>query len=843
MKKRENVYLYMGIFILMSVIMVFICRILHVAPFGPNTFATKDGDIQYLDFYAYLKDVLSGNQSISYTFGKTLGGNNIAVFGYYLSSPLNWIVIFFEKSQLEIFYTVIVSLKLSLAAVTCAIFLKNRYPLLQDNIIIVLAISYGLMQYNMAQICNAMWLDGVIMLPLVLLGVYHLVQDEKKITLMLAVGFSILFNWYTGAINCLFSVIWLIYEVLRVTEISRMNVKQIWRYIWQYCYAMVTGVLLSCVLFVPVVCAMFGGRAGIDFSALKEHYYWGNCFSFISRMVIGSNSEYASVSLYCGSTPVIGTIAYLLTKSPDKRKKGCNIFLLLVTISLFYVPVFILLFGLLKDVSSYWYRYSYVGIISLVAIASEFFSNDLQMEERKRVLFQAWGMFAVILLTMEYVKTVNNIVYVYVTIVAAGLFALLYFIKANARRKKLLLSGILVIAVAGELIYNAKVLNCVVEHADDYCNYVEQEEKMIAGLKNYDTNFYRVNQTKTRNEESNNLTANYNESLAFQYNSVSGYTSDPDDIQRDFLDKLGYNICGDNMNIVNTSIIGADSLMNVKYILADYEINGLKKLEKLDAGNGKNIYQNPFVLPFAFTYPDSVISINEKEKNPFLYQNEIYSKLLGRNIELYKKLNYERVDENNSVSFYLRLPEKESAVYGYCDMTEWGSGDIYANNEYLCGYNQWLAPRVVYIPSSPDMKSIEVRIDKENAGQCIEDSQFYYLDLNELSAVTQEINQRQAHKVSVENGKVVLETSQSKEGEKLYVAMPYENGWEILQNGKKLKPDLVGGCMISIPLKEGNNRLEMEYHAPGIWIGRIFTMIGVCIVLYEFGRGRRMKNE
>ena len=50
-----------------------------------------------------------------------------------------------------------------------------------------------------------------------------------------------------------------------------------------------------------------------------------------------------------------------------------------------------------------------------------------------------------------------------------------------------------------------------------------------------------------------------------------------------------HNICGDNMNIVNTSIIGADSLMNVKYILADYEINGLKKLEKLDAGNGKNI--------------------------------------------------------------------------------------------------------------------------------------------------------------------------------------------------------------------------------------------------------------
>ena len=45
------------------------------APFGNNTLAWRDADIQYLDFYAYYKDVLEGHNNLSYSFSKTLGGD------------------------------------------------------------------------------------------------------------------------------------------------------------------------------------------------------------------------------------------------------------------------------------------------------------------------------------------------------------------------------------------------------------------------------------------------------------------------------------------------------------------------------------------------------------------------------------------------------------------------------------------------------------------------------------------------------------------------------------------------------------------------------------------------
>ena len=62
--------------------------------------------------------------------------------------------------------------------------------------------GYGLCQYGLAQSSNVMWLDGVILLPLILLGIYRLIWKKNLWHLSLCVGISISLNWYTGGINC-----------------------------------------------------------------------------------------------------------------------------------------------------------------------------------------------------------------------------------------------------------------------------------------------------------------------------------------------------------------------------------------------------------------------------------------------------------------------------------------------------------------------------------------------------------------------------------------------------------------------------------------------------------------
>lgn len=825
-KVQKKYILYLWTFILTLIVMGGICLLLHVVPFGNNTFATRDADIQYLDFFAYLKDVLAGEQSIAYTFGKTLGGNNIAVFGYYLSSPFNLLLIFFKKSQLEVFYTVVVTLKISLAAVACAFFLRNRFESLKNIYVIVLSLSYALMQYNMFQICNAMWLDGVYMLPFILLAVHRLVKEKRSVPLIIAVGLAVIFNWYSGAIDCLYSAIWFVYEVLDQVVFSKENRKLIGMLVWKYFYTMLLGVCFSAVLFLPVVFAMLGGRAGVDISSLKEHYYWGNYLSCIQKLVIGSYSDYAAVSLYCGSVPLLGTLAYFFRCPQEKKKKVMYAALLFVTVSTFYVPLFIFVFGLLKDVGSYWYRYSYIGVFPLIVIAAEYFS-DKDVGKRKKEVFHSVIAVAVVLLVFEYFKPVNEMVRVYFTIAAFAVSAILIL-----NEEKKICNKLLIIMVMGELACNAKVMNNVVDHAESYQTYVNAEEKLIDEVREQNDGFYRINQTSTRNEESNNLTANYNESIAFGYNSISGYTSDPDDIQREFLNRLGYNICGDNMNIVDTSILGADSLLNVEYVLSDYSINGLVKVDGIQEKNGKSVYYNPYVLPFAFQYTNGEQSVDETESNPFLYQNQIYSQLIGESVSIYKPLNYETMIDGNSVEFQISLPQGKFAMYGYCDISEWGSGDIYVDDEYICGYSQWLAPRVIYVPDNGNGQSVAVRIDKENIVDCMADVQFYYLDLEEFQRVVDKIKTQSADQIEIANGQIDCTVTTKEKNQNLMLSMPYEDGWKILQNGQEVKPQKVGDCLISIPLSEGKNVIEMSYHARGIWAGRILTGISLLAIAF-----------
>ena len=63
------------------------------------------------------------------------------------------------------------------------IFLRFRFEnKLKPVYALMLSLSYAFMQYNLTQADNVMWLDGVYMLPLIILGVYKAVNNKKYYT-------------------------------------------------------------------------------------------------------------------------------------------------------------------------------------------------------------------------------------------------------------------------------------------------------------------------------------------------------------------------------------------------------------------------------------------------------------------------------------------------------------------------------------------------------------------------------------------------------------------------------------------------------------------------------------
>lgn len=399
-------------FVISFLFMIVLYRVYHYAPFGNQSLACMDANIQYLDFFALLKDVIHGKTSIWYTLSNTLGGTYFGLFSYYLASPLNLLIVFFEKAQLHSFFDLLVAIKLSLAAAAAAYYLQIRFRL-PLYIVLCLSFSYAFGQYSFAQASNIMWLDGVYLLPVILAGVYKNITEEGSRLLSVSVALSIIFNWYSGGINCLFSIVCFLTEFFLLEEEKTKEVFV--RKLLLYVYAMFIGLCVSAFLFLPSVALLRDGVGkGFDWRRFSSDFN-GNILSVIQYYTLGAASGKDHVALYCGSLPIIGCLLFNFDKVLDNKKRVVLNILLAFTVLVFYWQPLFFLFSLLKDASSYWFRYAYIGIFSMVFIAAHFYENvkgDMTVENTIKPL----GGFILGLFFLHYSKPAGDLKNVYYTV-------------------------------------------------------------------------------------------------------------------------------------------------------------------------------------------------------------------------------------------------------------------------------------------------------------------------------------------------------------------------------------------------------------------------------------------
>ena len=898
-------------------------------PFGNNTPAVTDAKLQYLDLFAYLRDVLTGQNSIGHTFSNTLGGSAIAITAYYLASPFNLLVLLFPKEQMNLFLEVLITAKLSAASAAFAWFIGHRFRnRIRREITLILSVSYGLMQYTLAQGSNVMWLDGVILLPFIVLGVHKIVRtsgmsERRSAVLALAIpaALSVIANWYTGGINYLFSFVWLVYEAARGQ--GRGTARKFGKLFLRYIAGMGLGLLLASFLFLPNVLALrlgkgaawnpaavwdaasagvaaasgsaakggavSGGAAPGGAASAGDMSYGGamsaglrgNPFTVLRSYRIGEISDSSRVSFFCGSLALFGTVAFFCSGRIKKRDKAAGAGLLLFTVmSVFWQPLFVL-FSLFQYSNSYWYRYGYLGSFVLLYLAAYWAGSlsgrkdsvtardsyvnygtgsaaggDKPVAARKpsmggraaerrqvRVIIEAGAISVLLILVSQRIWPSGGMRSTRIAVLAlVGITALLRVPRRTARitsaaagssREGGKAAGssrvertpaagataattaaaiALAVLCIGEMFLQTRAMLGIyhTDTAEEYAAYSRQEQRQIEGLLSFDQDgFYRVNQTSTRIGNKDGLTAAYLDAMAYGYASVSGYTSCPENIQLEFLDRIGYRKEYGSFNIVNTSFLPADSLLGVRYVLSVYEIPGLRDVKELGLYNGKTVFENPFVLPVAMIVEEGVQEDSkysaaqenaekeqvsaEREQDPFAYLEQIYGELSGQEAGLFVPVTAERNYSGGKTEWTLTVPDGNYCLYGNLPWKEAMEGRLMVSEDWGFGYGGWLSPSVFYIPvpeeenseggeeavvaeeagiaesgesfseadSSAEAnakdasKTVRVTLETRGEPQLL-DEQFYALDLDRLSEVCAQIRARSSavRDLAVANGKV-----------------------------------------------------------------------------------------
>ena len=181
--------------------------IFSVFPFGSITVMRMDLYHQYGPLFAELYDRIVEHKSLLYSWNTGGGSSFLGNYLNYLSSPLSFLIFLFDKEDISYAITFIVAFKCILSATSFSYYLKKSFN--KDNYFLsAFGILYAFSAYFLAYYWNVMWLDAMIMLPLIALGIEKIFKtgDIKLYTVSLVILFFA--NYYMGYMCCIFAVLY-----------------------------------------------------------------------------------------------------------------------------------------------------------------------------------------------------------------------------------------------------------------------------------------------------------------------------------------------------------------------------------------------------------------------------------------------------------------------------------------------------------------------------------------------------------------------------------------------------------------------------------------------------------
>ena len=761
-------------------------------PFGDRNFTIWDMDYQYLDFFAWLKRVFNGDAGLTYSFGKSLGDNTIGLFAFYLSSPFNLLLIFFDNIQL--FVVVLFATKIAFCGLTCSVYLRKRFDDIKPVFIVLLSVSYALMSYNLKQMTNIMWLDGAVFLPLMMLGVYRLVSEDKKILLYVVTSFAIIANWYTAYMSCLFSVFYFLYEISLKKDFKIKNqIKGYFITFIKYCITMILSVLSVMFFFLPMTLQLLQGK-GIE-SGNKFAIEFRCSISDILKALVPAYADTQNsdtLILFCGTLTVIGIILFFISRKVSmKQKIFTAVMFVILVVSDVFVPTEKIWNGFRK-VASYYSRSAFVICFFMVIIAATYFN-----------------------------------------------------LKKSIKYSKIM-SVFLSVLVIVELFYNAGIYMTDYSRRDVsiYNNYKNMAEKQVNVLKKSDNSaFYRIEQTSSRVRKPKNYLGDFNEGMAYGFSQLSSYSSTYNGSVMKWYVKCGYSECS-RIIMFNEPILLSDSLLGIKYLLSREQPLGYRETKIPGMYNDKKVYENPYALGLGYMTDRSIFKKIER-CNSFEYQNKLLSAIVGRKTECFKPVKSKMKMEDNRVTWTMNSPKCENVLYGYLTRRGVNKVDLYVNGKLRTDYSQWSSYKTVQI--SNDEKGKEQAVSMEGKIVTMKGIKgvFYYLDMREFKDAMEELKAKSFYPDQVRDGYVEGNYEASEDGEML-MTVPFDGGWKIRCNGNTVKAKSAQGVFTVIPVKKGKNHITMTYVTPGLKKGIAISIFGiVCFVIWQIleNKKKRVKEN
>lgn len=768
----KNVAFYAACFTFSIALFVALAIAGHVYPFGDNSFLTNDLKYQYIDFFAWFRRVLLGEANLRYSFAQGLGMNTWGLYSYYLASPFNLLCVLFPADKLTLFVFVITALKLGCIHISSAWYAQKRFGPSKPAAFLLSA-SFTFCSWTVSNLRNPLWIDCLILLPICAFGCYELIRKRRIMRLVIATALDVMFCWYTAYISILFLCIFVLVEFVDYVAAEGFSWKLMLDRALRFAGAIVLGLLLSAWTFLPTILAMSKGGPVAALGPLLKTGLKSLVRGFLPGMWVNNDG---TPQFYCGVIMMLLAVSLLLNRKVSIKTR----------IATLVATAILIASSVLSPLEYIWCG---------MRVPNGFYSRTAFLLS----FFTLW---------------------------AAGYALQTLKDQPKVRRayRPAVVLPLLAIATI-ELFANAHVMwnQLYTGYSEDAnSTYVAAASSTIKAIQDEDSApFYRIDRTTTRVDS-----AALNEGLALGYNQLSSYSSANNPQAIALLNSLGYSSVGEFSTRYAEPILAVDALLGVKYAIADLAPARYRATsEPADATSA--VYENPYALSVGIAASKNIQKSTLAGENPFEKQNDLYSKIVGRKVELYTKIDATKTADNqNSKQWSVTVP---AGSIGYLYINKDANAGSYwpialtidqrtINNEAWRFDNN--IRQITNASDAPSQHTVSIEV-AEGYTDMPQDNEpvFYVLNLDVFEQIIDELKASEFVPTVFEDGEIEGEYTAEDDGS-LLLSVPYDNGWSVTIKGAaaELMPAADKG-MSCLSVQKGTNRIVMTYKTPGALAG------------------------
>ena len=811
----KKVFHYILAFIIPVVIIAAFFMVNKIAPFGTHPVRMYDSYYQYTGFLLNLKNF------DFYSLKVGLGFNYFATATYYLLSPFNFLFLFSNIKNIDIFYTIVILLKLGLASVTMSILLNYKN---YNKASLLFGIIYSMSGFMITYYYNIMWIDGIIMLPLVILGLKLLIFENKPFLYLLFLTITIITNFYIGYMIAIMTTLFFIYILINSDKINRKKV--IINFI---IYSLLAGLISSFVLLPAFFGLLMGKASGYKRHDFTQYNGLNNSIKlFFYKLCPGTyyhGDQGNSGSMLIYSTLYIFVLFILIifnSKYSFKYKVSTFIFFMIFFLS-FSFKFFDYAWQFFQRPVWFNSRYAFNFSFFLIYVAYDNYLNKEHIKTKDNNYLYLMILTIIIFISSFVIRIIDtsnqsqiilNIVMGFISILL--LFSYFMFIDKKKFSYYVLSLIIIELSINGILTIKNNVspknLTTINRYSDSLIEVIDK----VPNKENY-----RMELTVPQTS---------NDGLVYNYNGVNYFNSIRNQNYVDFAEYiLEFNVnshCNTKINYYDPLIL---ELLNIKYL-----VGAINYYPAIDLIQGKKIYDTSYESSYGYLVSDKIKDLKlDRDALKAHKISKIVNTMIDEDNIYYHDIDYQKssVELKNvkivDNKFKLINPKKEAYIklqFTNTDETLFTVHKLYKGIINVKVNDVPVNDMFLYRLHKNDVVQVEVR---HKANQKIELLQIHLIDIKNTNHAIETLN---SHKLELTKGNNIINgTINVNNNETLFLSLPYEKGFIIKIDGKKVPYYKVLDAFVGVDVSKGKHTISIDYVSEGFNVGLIMSISGIIL--------------